>query len=36
VTIRYRDTMLQDRVKISDLKSLISGEVSMKKLFAKL
>jgi glycyl-tRNA synthetase len=36
VTIRYRDTMLQDRVKISDLKRLISGEVSMKKLFAKL
>ena len=36
VTIRYRDTMLQDRVKISDLKSIISGEVSMKKLFAKL
>jgi glycyl-tRNA synthetase len=36
VTIRYRDTMLQDRVRISDLKSIISGEVSMKKLFAKL
>jgi glycyl-tRNA synthetase len=36
VTIRYRDTMLQDRVKISDLKTLISGEVSMKKLFALL
>lgn len=36
VTIRYRDTMLQDRVSISDLRSLIAGEVSMKKLFAKL
>ncbi|MDD2306387.1 MAG: glycine--tRNA ligase [Prolixibacteraceae bacterium] len=36
VTIRYRDTMLQDRVKISDLKSIVSGEVSMKKLFTKL
>lgn len=36
VTIRYRDTMLQDRVAISDLKNIISGEVSLKKLFAKL
>jgi len=36
VTIRYRDTMLQDRVAISDLKDIIAGEVSMKKLFAKL
>ena len=36
VTIRYRDTMLQDRVAITDLKGIIAGEVSMKKLFAKL
>lgn len=36
VTIRYRDTMLQDRVAIGDLKNIIAGEVSMKKLFAKL
>jgi glycyl-tRNA synthetase len=36
VTIRYRDTMLQDRVAISSLKSIIAGEVSMKKLFAQL
>ncbi|HLN71805.1 MAG TPA: glycine--tRNA ligase [Prolixibacteraceae bacterium] len=36
VTIRYRDTMLQDRVAISALKSLIASEVSMKKLFAQL
>jgi len=36
VTIRYRDTMLQDRVAISELRGIISGEVSMKKLFAKL
>jgi len=36
VTIRYRDTMAQDRVAISDLKNIISGEVRLKKLFAKL
>ena len=36
VTIRYRDTMLQNRVAISELKSMIAAEVSMKKLFAKL
>ncbi|MFY9154140.1 MAG: glycine--tRNA ligase [Prolixibacteraceae bacterium] len=36
VTIRYRDTMLQDRVAISELKNIIAGEVSLKKLFAKL
>jgi glycyl-tRNA synthetase len=35
VTIRYRDSMLQDRVPIADLKNIISGEVSLKKLFAK-
>ena len=36
VTIRYRDTMLQDRVAITELKNIIASEVSMKKLFAKL
>jgi glycyl-tRNA synthetase len=36
VTIRYRDSMLQDRVAITELKNIIAGEVSMKKLFAKL
>ena len=36
VTIRYRDTMAQDRVAISDLKNIISGQVSLKKLFGKL
>lgn len=36
VTIRYRDTMTQDRVAISELKNIISGQVSLKKLFAKL
>jgi glycyl-tRNA synthetase len=36
VTIRYRDTMAQDRVAIADLKNIISGEVSLKKLFGKL
>ncbi|HET6559541.1 MAG TPA: glycine--tRNA ligase [Prolixibacteraceae bacterium] len=36
VTIRYRDTMLQDRVAVSELKSIIASQVSMKKLFAHL
>jgi glycyl-tRNA synthetase len=36
VTIRYRDTMVQERVKISDLQGIISGKVSMKELFKKL
>jgi len=36
VTIRYRDTMEQDRVAIADLKNIIADEVSFKKLFAKL
>ena len=36
VTIRYRDTMTQDRVAISELRSIISGEVSLKTLFGKL
>ena len=36
VTIRYRDTMTQDRVAISELRNIISGQVSLKKLFAKL
>jgi glycyl-tRNA synthetase len=32
VTIRYRDSMKQERVKISDLYGLITGHVSMKEL----
>ena len=32
VTVRYRDTMEQKRVKVSELESIISQEVSMKKL----
>ncbi len=36
VTIRYRDTMEQDRVAISDLRGIISSQVSFKKLFEKL
>jgi len=32
VTIRYRDTMEQERVTISDLYNIISGKVSMKNL----
>jgi glycyl-tRNA synthetase len=35
VTIRYRDTMEQERVKISDLTGIISEKVSMKELFKK-
>jgi glycyl-tRNA synthetase len=36
VTIRYRDTMEQERVKISDLKGIISEEVSMKNWLLKM
>ena len=36
VTIRHRDTMKQDRVKISDLKSIIENEVSMKNWLQKM
>ena len=36
VTIRYRDTMTQERVAISDLKKLIGDRVSMKTVFKKL
>jgi glycyl-tRNA synthetase len=36
VTIRHRDTMKQDRVKISDLKSIIENEVSMKNWLMKM
>jgi glycyl-tRNA synthetase len=36
VTIRFRDTMEQDRVEISKLGGIIAGAVSMKALFAKL
>ncbi len=36
VTIRYRDTMEQERVKISDLKSKIEKEVSIKNIFDQL
>jgi glycyl-tRNA synthetase len=35
VTIRHRDTMKQDRVKISDLRSIIENEVSMKNWLQK-
>jgi histidyl-tRNA synthetase len=30
VTIRHRDTMKQDRVKITELKAIIENEVAMK------
>jgi glycyl-tRNA synthetase len=36
VTIRYRDSMKQDRVKIEDLKSIIENEVSMKSWLQKI
>jgi glycyl-tRNA synthetase len=36
VTIRYRDTMEQDRVAIADLGKIIGKQVSYKSLFAKL
>ena len=36
VTIRYRDTMEQERIKISDLSGIISQKVSMKELFKRL
>jgi glycyl-tRNA synthetase len=36
VTIRYRDTMEQERVAITDLESIISKQVGFKDLFAKL
>ena len=36
VTIRYRDTMAQDRVEISKLRGIIGDAVSTKALFAKL
>jgi glycyl-tRNA synthetase (class II) len=35
VTIRHRDTMKQDQVKISDLNSIIENEVSMKNWLMK-
>jgi glycyl-tRNA synthetase len=36
VTIRHRDTMEQERVKIKDLKSVIEKEVSIKNIFNEL
>jgi len=36
VTIRYRDTMEQERVKIADLHGIIAEKVSMKELFKKI
>jgi glycyl-tRNA synthetase len=36
VTIRHRDTMKQDRVKIADLKGIIENEVSMKNWLMKM
>ena len=36
VTIRYRDTMMQERINISDLQSIIGEQVSMKNLFRKI
>ncbi len=36
VTLRHRDTMAQQRIAISELRSLVEGEVSMRKLFERL
>ena len=36
VTVRYRDTMLQERIAISDIKNLISEQVSFKSLLKKI
>jgi glycyl-tRNA synthetase len=36
VTIRHRDSMKQDRVKISELKAIIDNEVSMKNWLMKM
>ncbi|MCQ2350689.1 MAG: glycine--tRNA ligase [Paludibacteraceae bacterium] len=36
VTLRYRDTMKQDRVKIEELHALIDAQVNMKNLYKKL
>ena len=36
VTIRHRDTMQQDRVKISELRDIISNEVSMRNWLMKM
>ena len=36
VTIRYRDTMLQERVAIKDLKNIIDKEVSVRNWLMKM
>jgi len=36
VTIRYRDTMLQERVKVEELHKIIGDLVNMKNLFKKI
>jgi glycyl-tRNA synthetase len=36
VTIRQRDSMQQDRVKISDLRDIIDNEVSMRNWLMKI
>jgi glycyl-tRNA synthetase len=36
VTIRYRDTMEQERVAIDQLYDILKKEVSMKELFKKM
>ena len=36
VTIRHRDTMIQERVAIADLHTIIGDAVNMKNLFKKI
>jgi glycyl-tRNA synthetase len=36
VTIRYRDSMEQERVDIGQVKTIIAGKVNLRRLFEKL
>jgi len=36
VTLRYRDTMKQERVNVSDLHKIVGDQVNMKNLFKKI
>jgi glycyl-tRNA synthetase len=36
VTIRYRDTMLQERISVDNIKAIIEEKVNMRKLFEKI
>jgi glycyl-tRNA synthetase len=36
VTVRHRDTMAQERIKIEALRAMVDDEVSFRKLFKKI